>query len=55
VLNAAASSVSGSGNNLTLNIALTFKPAFSGAKNIYMDAYDGTESGWQQKGSWTIP
>ncbi|HEY2018191.1 MAG TPA: hypothetical protein VGH38_32015, partial [Bryobacteraceae bacterium] len=54
-LNAAASSVSGSGNNLTLNVALSFKPAFTGSKNIYMDAYDGTESGWQQKGTWTVP
>jgi hypothetical protein len=54
-INAAASWVSGSGNNLTLNVALTFKPAFSGTKNIYMDAYDGTDSGWQQKGTWTIP
>ena len=54
-INAAASSVSGSGNNLTLNVALTFKPSYSGAKNIYMDAFDGTDSGWQQKGTWTIP
>ena len=56
-VNAAASSVSGSGNNLTLNIAITFQAAFSGTKNIYMDAYDstGTEAGWLQKGAWTIP
>jgi len=54
-VNSAASSSSGSGNNLTLNVALTFKPAYSGTKNIYMDAYDGTDSGWQQKGTWTIP
>jgi hypothetical protein len=54
-VNTAASSVSGNGNDLTLNVALTFKTAFSGAKNIYMDAYDGAYSGWQQKGSWTVP
>ena len=40
-VNTAASSASGSGNNLTLNLALSFQPAFGGAKNIYMDAYDG--------------
>jgi uncharacterized protein YfiM (DUF2279 family) len=54
-VNPAASSTSGSSNNLTLNVALTFQPAFSGAKNIYMDAYDGTDSGWQLKGAWTVP
>ena len=27
-----------SGNTLTLNLAMTFKPAFAGAKNIYMYA-----------------
>jgi len=52
-INAAASSVSGSGNNLTLNVALSFQTAFSGTKNIYMDAYDGADSGWQPEGSWT--
>jgi len=54
-VNAAASSSSGSGNNLTLNVPLSFQTAFSGAKNIYMDAYDGADSGWQQEGSWTVP
>jgi hypothetical protein len=55
ILNAGASSVSGSGSTLTLNVALSFHASFSGTKNIYMDAYDGTDSGWQQKGSWSIP
>jgi hypothetical protein len=54
-VNAGASSTSGSGNNLTLNVALSFPAAFAGAKNIYMDAFDGTDSGWQQKGTWTVP
>jgi len=35
-----------------LNVPLSFQTAFSGAKNIYMDAYDGTDSGWQLKGAW---
>src|SRR5262249_48564459 len=40
----------------TLNLALTFQSSFGGAKNIYMEVYDGTaDSGWQQRGTWTIP
>ena len=40
ILNAAGSSASGSGQTLTVNTALTFKPAFAGSKNIYMQATD---------------
>jgi hypothetical protein len=56
-LNAAGSSVSGLGNNLTVNVALTFKAPFAGAKNIYMCPldYGGLSSNWQQMGSWTAP
>ena len=53
-VNPAASSVSVSGNNLTLNLGLTFQASFNGAKNIYMMAYDGQNSGWLQKGVWTV-
>jgi hypothetical protein len=52
-VNAAASSASGSGNNLTLSLALTFLSAFSGSKSLFMEAYDGQDSGWQQRGAWT--
>src|SRR5260370_115439 len=52
-MNSATGSVSGSANNLTLNLSLSFQAAFAGAKNIYMSAYDGVDSGWQQKGTWT--
>lgn len=54
-LNAAASSASGSGTNLTLNLALTFAPTFTGLKNVYLYAQDtnGLNSGWAQKGTWT--
>ncbi len=56
IVNSASSSVSGSGNLLTLNVSLTFKPGFTGNKNIYMEVYDGTaDSGWQQRGTWTTP
>ena len=56
-LNVAATSVALSGNTLTLNLAMTFKPAYAGAKNIYMYAADvsGANSGWQQLGTWTVP
>jgi hypothetical protein len=54
--NSAGSSASVSGNNLTVNLALIFKPAFAGTKNISMGAIDNTNifSGWQQLGSWTV-
>ena len=56
VVNAAASSVSGTGNDLTLHLALTFQSAFAGSRDIYMEVYDGTDdSGWQQRGTWTVP
>jgi hypothetical protein len=56
-LNAAATTAALNGNTLTLNPAMTFKPAYAGAKNIYMYAADvtGPNSGWQQRGTWTVP
>jgi hypothetical protein len=54
-VSAAASSSTGSENELTVALAMAFPPAFSGTKNIYMEVYDGADSGWQQKGTWTIP
>jgi len=56
IVDAGASSASGSGNNLTVTLALTFKPAFSGAKNIYLDVVNNANalSGWQAKGAWTV-
>jgi hypothetical protein len=54
-LNGAGSSISTSGNTLTVNLALTFLTAFAGAKNIYMQAVNpnGTAA-WQLEGSWTV-
>ncbi len=55
-LNAGASSVVLSGNTLTLNLALTFTPAFAGAKNVYMNVQNASAaSGWVQTGTWTVP
>jgi hypothetical protein len=54
-LNAGSSSVTMAGNNLTLNVALTFSGTFVGAQNVYL--YDAglskQNSGWVKKGAWT--
>jgi glucose/arabinose dehydrogenase len=46
-----------SGNSLTLNVAMTFAPAFAGAKNVYLYGANaaGMNSGWQLRGTWTVP
>src|SRR5206468_9994640 len=49
------SSVSLSGNVLTLNLSITFQTAFNGNKNIYLQANNAFgSSGWQLRGSWTV-
>ena len=53
-VNPASSSVAGSGNDLTLTLALTFQSSFTGTKNIYMEVYDGKDSGSILKGAWTV-
>jgi hypothetical protein len=55
-LSGGSSSVS-TGNNLRLNLALTFLPGFSGTKNLYLQTIDtsGAVTGWQNLGKWTIP
>ena len=55
-LNVATATVVSNGNTLTLNVTMTFKPAFAGAKNVYLYAVDvsGSNSGWQQLGAWTV-
>jgi len=57
ILNVGGSSALGSGNNLTVNLALTFQAAFTGTKNIWSYAADssGQVSGWQPLGTWTVP
>ncbi len=56
-VNVASSSASGSGNNLTLNLATTFTSAFAGKQSTWMKADDngGQTSGWQIPGTWSIP
>jgi hypothetical protein len=55
-LNAAGSSSSGSGTNLTVNVSLTFKPAFTGAKTNFMETKDGVNqtSNWRAMGTFTV-
>src|SRR5439155_1019874 len=55
-INLATSSTSGSGNNLTVNLAITFTGAFAGAKTTSMGVINnaGVFSGWQSKGVWTV-
>ena len=53
---AAASSVSTSGDTLTLTLAINFTSVFAGNKVIYMSAQDASaNSGWFALGTWNIP
>jgi hypothetical protein len=54
-INGAGSSATISGNTATVNLAVTFQSAFTGAKNIYGYAQTATglTSGWQTLGAWT--
>ena len=56
-VNAEDSSISNSGNDRTINLAVTFDTAFQGDKTVYMFAHDngGLSSGWQTRGTWTVP
>ena len=53
----AGSSVSASGNTLTLRLAITFSPSFAGDQVFYLGARNnGTgNSGWQAVGSVSVP
>jgi hypothetical protein len=51
------SSVTVSGSVLRMRLAVAFKAAFAGGKNIYMFAQSvsGLATGWVRRGSWTVP
>jgi hypothetical protein len=54
-VNAGASSSSASGNNLTVSLAVSFQPAYAGAKNVYATVSSATVTGsWVQLGTWTV-
>jgi hypothetical protein len=56
-INGGGVSMTGSGNNLTLNIPIIFTTSFAGAKNVYMSATDrgGAVSSVVSRGTWTVP
>jgi hypothetical protein len=56
-LNVTAATARGSGNALTVTFPVTFTTSFSGAKEIAMYAVSttGQYSGYQIKGTWTVP
>jgi 6-phosphogluconolactonase (cycloisomerase 2 family) len=55
-INGANSSVSKSGQTITLNVNITFKTSFTGTKTLWMrgDESAGFSSGWIARGNWTI-
>jgi hypothetical protein len=53
ILNGATSTVSGSGNSLTVNFGITFLTPFDGLQNTYtLISGSAGNSGWQQTGTW---
>ncbi len=54
MVNGALSSVTMVGNNLTLNVSLTFTSTFAGARGVflYTSALSGQNSTWIKKGTW---
>jgi hypothetical protein len=54
-LNGTGSSVSGSGNRLSMTVSMTFLSGFTGAKTVYLYGLSagGQNSGWQSRGAWT--
>ncbi len=55
-LAASSSAASAAGTTLTLDVTLSFKAGFGGAKNVYLYAIDsmGANSGWQLRGTWSV-
>jgi hypothetical protein len=53
----AGSSISASGQVLTMNVAMKFSPLYAGEKKVYLDAtsVSGTTVGWKEHGAWTVP
>lgn len=56
-VDAAGSSSSGSGFQLTLKVAIRFKSVFGGQKNVFLSAVDkaNLQSPWRWHGSWNPP
>src|ERR1035441_3357658 len=56
-INGGSSSIALSGNNATVNLALSFSSSFGGVKSVYgyAQAASGLNSGWTALGNWTVP
>lgn len=56
-ISGSGASVSTAGTQLTVQVPVTFQSSFSGTKNEYLYALDGSgvTTGWQQMGTWTVP
>jgi hypothetical protein len=56
-IDAAHSSTTGAGNELTMHLVIRFKPAFAGRKRIYAMVTDrgALTTGWQPVGWWDVP
>ncbi len=56
-LNPVSSSVTASGQSLTVRAAVSFRPAYAGAKSVslYAASVGGTNTGWQPLGTWIVP
>jgi hypothetical protein len=56
-INTAGSSSSAGGTTLTLNLPITFTPAFAGNQVFYLASRNNStgNSGWQAVGSVTVP
>jgi len=55
-LDCSLTTVTGTGNDLTVNWNITPNASFAGTKNLYLFARDYADStaGWEDKGDWTI-
>ncbi|MDQ2944409.1 MAG: beta-propeller fold lactonase family protein [Acidobacteriota bacterium] len=55
IISGPGSAVIGSGNTLSLTLAISIKPSFAGTHKLFGYAVDkgGLESGWQHLGTWT--
>jgi trimeric autotransporter adhesin len=55
-VDAGASSSSASGNNLTVSLAVSFQPAYAGAKNVYTKVTGAAvDTSFVQLGTWAVP
>ena len=55
-ISASSAAVVSSAQTLTLNLAFSFQPSYTGTNRVYLNAMDtgGQTSGWVQLGTWTI-